>query len=263
MNAGMPVLFVGHGSPQYAIQDNQWSRGFRGLAALVPRPRAILMVSSHWYTDGTFITGNERPPTIHDFYGFPRELHEVQYPAPGDVELALRVRDLIGENRAELSDDWGFDHGTWMVLRWMYPKAGVPVIQLSIDRNLTVPEHFELAKSLAPLREDDVLIMGSGNVTHNLRDLMTRMQTDDSSTPDWAKNFDERLKEILVTRDTKALLELWPTSDDARRSHPTPDHFLPIVYTYAVTDARDAVTFPVEGFDQSISMRAMLFQQES
>jgi len=255
----MPVLFVGHGSPLYAIQDNEWTRGFRSLSELVPRPRAILMVSAHWFTDGTFITGNERPETIHDFYGFPRELYEVQYPAPGVVELALRVRKLIGEDRAELNDEWGFDHGTWSVLRWMYPKADVPVVQLSIDRNLGVPEQFALAQSLAPLREDQVLIVGSGNVTHNLRDLMMRMQAGDFSTPGWASRFDERLKEILLGRDTEALLELWPGSDDARLAHPTPDHFLPVVYSYAVTGADDSVRFPIEGFDRSFSMRAILF----
>ena len=260
MSGRMPVLFAGHGSPLYAIQDNVWSRGFRGLADLVPKPRAIVMVSAHWFTEGTFITGHEKPPTIHDFGGFPRELYEVQYPAPGDVELALRVRELVGEDRAELSHEWGFDHGAWSVLRWMYPKADVPVVQLSIDRNLSVPKHFELARSLASLREEDVLIMGSGNVTHNLRDLMMRSQTGDTSIPDWAKNFDEQLKEILITRETKALLELWPASSDARRSHPTPDHFLPIVYTYAVTDAQDTVRFPVQGFDQSASMRAIMYQ---
>jgi 4,5-DOPA dioxygenase extradiol len=175
------------------------------------------------------------------------------------VELAVRVRELIGQNRAELNDEWGFDHGTWSVLRWMYPKADVPVIQLSIDRNLSIPGHFDLAQSIAHLREDKVLIMGSGNATHNLRDLMLRMQSGDASTPDWARNFDGRLKHILLSRDTKALLDLWPGFEDARRSHPTPDHFLPIVYTYAATDARDAVRFPLEGFDRSVSMRAVLF----
>ena len=182
----MPVLFVGHGSPLYAIEDNQWSRGFRSLTQLVPRPRAVVMVSAHWYTDGTLITGNKRPQTIHDFWGFPPELHEVQYPAPGDPDLAFRLRDLIGQGRAELNNQWGLDHGAWSVLRWMYPKADVPVIQLSIDRNLAVPEHFELAKSLRPLRDEMVLIMGSGNVTHNLRDLMFRMQTGDTAVPEWA-----------------------------------------------------------------------------
>jgi 4,5-DOPA dioxygenase extradiol len=260
MSARMPVLFVGHGSPLYAIQDNQWSRAFRGLTELVPRPSVIVMVSAHWYTDATLVTSNERPPTIHDFYGFPRELHEVEYHAPGDPKLARRVRDLIGEGRAELSAEWGLDHGAWSVLRWMYPRADVPVVQLSVDQNLTVAEHLELAQSLAPLREENVFIMGSGNVTHNLRDLMMRMQMGDMVVPDWARRFDERLKELLLTRDTQELVKLWPTSDDARRSHPTPDHFLPIIYAYAATDSQDETLFPIEGFDQSASMRAILFK---
>jgi 4,5-DOPA dioxygenase extradiol len=258
MSERMPVLFVGHGSPLYAIQDNEWSRGFRALAELVPRPRAVLMVSAHWYTNKTLVTGNDRPPTIHDFYGFPQELQEVQYPASGDVKLANEVRDLMG-GRAELNKEWGLDHGTWSVLRRMYPKADVPVIQLSIDGDLKVSEHLELAKSLRPLRDEGVLIIGSGNVTHNLRDLMLQMQRDDSSVPDWARNFDERLKETVVSRDTQALVNLWPASEDARRAHPTPDHFLPIIYAYAVTDAQDEVRFPIEGFDRSFSMRAFLW----
>ena len=259
MTSRMPILFVGHGSPLYAIQDNEWSRGFAGLAKLVPRPSAVLMISAHWYTSGTYVSDNDQPPTIHDFYGFPRELNEVQYPAPGDPSLARRVRTLIGENRAELSSEWGLDHGAWSVLRRMYSKADVPVVQLSIDRNLTPSGHFEIARSLPPLRDDGVLIMGSGNVTHNLRDLMMRTQTGDTRVPDWARNFDERLKHLLITRDTKALLELWPGWEDARRSNPTPDHFLPVVYAYAASDSRDAVTFPIEGFDHSASMRAILF----
>ena len=258
----MPVLFVGHGSPLYAIQTNEWSRGFRGLTELVPQPRAILMVSAHWYTDRTLVTGNDRPPTIHDFYGYPRELNEVQYPASGDPALARHVRDLLGEGKAELDSHWGLDHGTWSVLRRMYPKAEVPVIQLSINRNLTVAQHFELSQSLAPLRDDHVLIVGSGNVTHNLRDLMMRMQTGDTTVPDWARHFDDRLKQILLDRDTQALLEFWPISDDARRAHPSPDHFLPIVYAYAATDADDTVKFPIVGFDRSVSMRAILFTSE-
>jgi 4,5-DOPA dioxygenase extradiol len=256
----MPALFVGHGSPLHAIEDNEWSFGFRGLAAFVPRPRAIVVVSAHWYTDGTYVTSNDRPPTIHDFYGFPEELHAVEYPAPGDPELALWVRDLIGDGLADLSDQWGLDHGAWSVLRRMYPDADLPVVQVSIDRNLTVPQHFELAKSLAPLRDEDVLVLGSGNVTHNLRDLMMRMNEGDRTVPGWARTFDERLKEILISRDTQALLDLWPGSDDAREAHPTPDHFLPVVYLYAITDLRDTVSFPIEGFDHSASMRTILFE---
>jgi 4,5-DOPA dioxygenase extradiol len=256
----MPVLFVGHGSPLYAIQDNEWSRGFQALSDLVPRPRAVLMVSAHWYTKGTFVTGNDRPPTIHDFYGFPQELNEVQYPAPGDPDLARRVCDLIGADRVRLSNEWGLDHGAWSVLRRMYPAADLPVVQLSIDGNLSAAQHFELAKPLTTLRDEGVLVMGSGNVTHNLRDLMFRMQTGDTTVPDWARSFDERLTGMLLNRDTKALLQFWPTSPEARQSHPTPDHFLPIIYAYAVSDPSDEVEFPIQGFDHSASMRAILFR---
>jgi 4,5-DOPA dioxygenase extradiol len=188
-------------------------------------------------------------------------LHEIQYPAPGDPQLARQVRDLIGEGRAELNDEWGLDHGAWSVLRWMYPRADVPVIQLSINQDLSVSQHLELAQSLAPLRDESVLVIGSGNVTHNLRDLMMRMQSGDPRIPDWARRFDERLKELLLTRNTEGLVELWPASDDARRSHPTPDHFLPIVYAYAVTGSLDEVRFPIEGFDHSASMRAITWSQ--
>jgi 4,5-DOPA dioxygenase extradiol len=263
MSPRMPVLFVGHGSPVYAIEDNHWSRGFRALPSLIRKPSAILTISAHWFTDGTLITGNEKPITIHDFFGFPRELNEVQYSAPGNLDLGLRIKGLIGEDVAEITEEWGLDHGTWSVLRWMYPKADVPVVQLSINRNLSMLQHFELAKSLAPLRDEDVLIIGSGNITHNLRDIMVRMQTGDLSIPNWAAKFDRKLKDILEARDTQALLELWPNSDDARRAHPTPDHFLPIIYTYATTDSRDVVRFPIEGFDRSSSMRAIMYDHKT
>jgi len=253
----MPVLFVGHGSPLYAIQDNEWSRAFRSLSGLVPRPRAILMVSAHWFTRGTLITGNTNPETIHDFYGFPRELYEVRYPAPGNVDLARKVRHLIGENRSDLRTDWGLDHGAWSVLRWMYPNADIPVIQLSINGNLTMPEHFDLAKTLAVLRDDGVLIMGSGNVTHNLRDLMYS----GDSAPAWAVRFDKAVKESVESHDDKRLLDLWPGSEDARLAHPTPEHFLPIIYTVAVAESSDTVSFPIEGFDGSFSMRSILWAE--
>ena len=259
MATRMPVLFVGHGSPLYAIQDNEWSRGFRSLSGLIPRPRAILAVSAHWCTPGTFITGNSNPETIHDFHGFPRELHEVQYPAPGDPELARRVQSLIGPEWAELRSDWGFDHGTWSVLRWMYPEADVPVIQLSINHTFTMSDHFDLARLLAPLRRDGVLIFGTGNVTHNLRDLMQRMQREDFSTPEWALQFDNAVEQAATTRDRKTLLELWPNAPGARQAHPSPDHFFPILYTAAVADPAEPVRFPIEGFDRSVSMRSILW----
>jgi len=252
----MPVIFAGHGSPMNALEDNRWSRGFASLADLTPRPEAILAVSAHWYVDGTWLMANAEPRTIHDFWRFPEALHGINYPAPGKPDLARRVRQLLGEERAALNSDWGFDHGTWSVLRWMYPEADTPVVQLSIDRRLDPRRHFELARSLAELRSEGVLILGSGNIVHNLRDAFGRMRTGSTETPDWARRYDETVKEILTQRDTEALLSLWPDTEEGRRAHPTPDHWLPLIYAYGATDDRDRARFPTEGFDWgSLSMR--------
>jgi 4,5-DOPA dioxygenase extradiol len=256
----MPVLFVGHGSPMNVIEDNRWSRGFHALRSLVPRPSAILAVSAHWFVNGTYLTGSASPKTIHDFSGFPRPLYEIEYPAPGNVDLARRVRGMLGEERAELSTEWGYDHGTWSVLKWMFPEADIPVIQLSIDRRLEVRHHYELGRSLAELREDGVLILGSGNAVHNLRDALRRMQAGSTETPDWANRFDETVKQAVMQHDTTRLLTLWPETNDGRMSHPTPDHWLPLIYAYGAIDEGDGVRFPTEGFDLgSISMRNIVF----
>lgn len=256
----MPVLFVGHGSPMNVIEDNRWSQGFAALRQLVPKPTAIVAVSAHWFVDGTYLTDNTRPKTIHDFSGFPPALYEIDYPAPGQVDLARRVRGMLGEERAALSTEWGLDHGTWSVLRWMFPEADIPVVQLSINRRLDVASHHEIGRSLADLRDDGVLILGSGNVVHNLRDAFRRMQTRSVETPDWADRFDETVARVVTQHDTKGLLSLWPESDDGRLSHPSPDHWLPLIYAQAATDDRDRVRFPTQGFDWgSISMRNIVF----
>ena len=200
----MPVLFVGHGSPMNVIESNRWSRGFAALRELVPRPRAVLAVSAHWYVDGTYLTGNAQPRTIHDFAGFPDELYAIDYPAPGDARLAEQVRALLGEARAALTDNWGLDHGSWSVLRWMFPDADIPVVQLSIDRRLEPRQHLELGQSLAILRESGVLILGSGNVNHNLGDAIRRRATGDEAMPDWARRHDNRVAQIVAARDTAA-----------------------------------------------------------
>jgi len=260
MGERMPVLFVGHGSPMNVVEDNRWSRGFAALREFVPKPRAIVAVSAHWFVDGTYLTGNASPETIHDFSGFPEALYEIEYPAPGDVGLARRVRELLGEERAELKTDWGLDHGTWSVLRWMFPEAEIPVIQLSIDRRLDVPRHHELGRSLAELRDEGVLILGSGNAVHNLRDAFRRMEMGSTETPEWARRFDEAVGRIVTEHDTPSLLSLWPDTEDGRTAHPTPDHWLPLIYAQAATDERDRVRFPMEGFDWgSISMRSVVF----
>jgi 4,5-DOPA dioxygenase extradiol len=254
----MPVLFVGHGSPMNAIEDNAWSRGFRSLAALVPGPKAILSVSAHWFVAGTFLTGDERPKTIHDFGGFPRELYQVQYPAPGDVALAQRVASLVGP-RASLSTDWGLDHGTWSVLVHLRPAADIPVVQLSIDGRLPPAAHLELGRALAPLRDEGVLIFGSGNVTHNLRHAFTSHQRGDTTTPAWAASFDADVARAAEQHDGPALARLAGT-DAGRLSHPTPDHYYPLLYAAGAVQAGDPVRFPISGFDMgSLSMRSILF----
>lgn len=256
----MPALFVGHGSPMNAIEDNLWSRGFRALAGLVPRPKAILSISAHWYVDATQVTSDTKPETIHDFGGFPSALFEVVYPAPGSPSLAERVRSLLGEDRVLASDRWGLDHGIWSVLLHMFPDADVPVVQLSMDHRLTPRQHCELARPLASLRDEGVLVLGSGNVTHNLGFAFQQRMRNDDSTPDWALRFDEEVKLACQDHDDAGLAERLPASPDGRKSHPTLDHYLPLVYVTAVAAADDPVRFPIEGFDWgSLSMRSVLF----
>ncbi|MBS1109202.1 MAG: Extradiol ring-cleavage dioxygenase class protein subunit [Anaeromyxobacteraceae bacterium] len=256
--ARMPVLFVGHGSPMNAIEDNAWSRGFRGLAKLLPRPGSILAISAHWYVAGTFATANERPETIHDFGGFPDELYRIQYPAPGSLDLARRAVALVGEERAALRTDWGLDHGTWSVLMHAWPGADIPVVQLSIDGRLPPAEHLAIGRRLAPLREEGVLVMGSGNVTHNLRHAFSAWGNGDRSTPDWASRFDEGIASALAGHDAEHLTRAME-SDAGRLAHPTPDHYLPLLYVAGASDAKDPVRFPISGFDLgSLSMRSVI-----
>ena len=239
----MPVLFVGHGSPMNAIDDNDWSRGFQKLAKLLPIPQAILSISAHWYVPGTFLTGDEHPRTIHDFGGFPRELYEQQYPAPGSVELAKRVSKLVGKG-ASLRTDWGLDHGTWTVLKYLRPEADVPVVQLSIDGRLRAAGHLAIGEALAPLREEGVLSWQRG----------------EKQTPPWAAVFDSEVAKAAAQHDGPALARL-AESDAGRLSHPSPDHYYPLLYAAGAADSRDAVKFPVSGFDMSsLSMRSVLYE---
>jgi 4,5-DOPA dioxygenase extradiol len=256
----MPVLFVGHGSPMNALSESRFSRGFTATAAQIPLPRAILAVSAHWFVPDTWFTGDDRPKTIHDFYGFPEELYRIQYPAQGEPELARRAADLVGLEASTLRLDWGLDHGAWSVLKWMYPDADIPVVQMSIDTDLDAREHLALARRLAPLRDEGVLIFASGNVTHNLGDALRRMSVGDDSAPDWSQRFDAVVAAALEARDGETLLGLWPGTDLGRQAHPTPDHWLPLIYAFGASDDRDSVRFPVEGFDLGLSMRAALFQ---
>jgi 4,5-DOPA dioxygenase extradiol len=256
----MPVLFVGHGSPMNAIEDTPWSQGFRAMAGLVPaNVKAVLCVSAHWFVAGTFTTGNEQPKTIHDFGGFPDELFAMQYPARGDVTLARRVVELLGPARASVRLDWGLDHGTWTVLHHMRPAADLPVVQLSIDGRMPPAGHLELGRALAPLRDEGVLILGSGNITHNLRYAIMHYQSGDVSLPDWAASFDRDVAHALEQHDGKFLADT-VRSDAGRMSHPTLDHYLPLLYAAGAAAPDDKVSFPATGFDLgSLSMRSVLF----
>ena len=241
-----------------AIEDNVWSRGFRDLGSRLRRPSALLAISAHWYIRGTAVTANEAPPTIHDFGGFPEPLYEMQYPAQGDPALARRVVDLLGAGVASPSLEWGLDHGTWSVLHHMWPKADVPVVQLSIDVGVGATRHVEIGRSLAPLRDEGVLILSSGNIVHNLGDAMGRLRSGELDTPAWAAEFDAAVARALEQHDPGALARLIE-APEGRKAHPTPEHYLPLLYA-AGAAGDDPVSFPVTGFDlASLSMRAVTF----
>ncbi len=254
------MVFVGHGSPVNAFADNAWSRGFAAIGAGLPRPRAVLAISAHWYVRGTLLTSAARPETIHDFNGFPRYMYEIAYPAPGDPELAREAARLLADLGAEATERRGIDHGVWAVLLRMYPAADVPVVQLSVDRRLPPAEAIGAGRALASLRDEGVLILASGNVTHNLGDALRRGALDDTETPPWARRFDEAAARALEARDDGALAALWPGTDDGLASHPTPEHWAPLLYAYGAADEADRVSFPVTGFDfGSLSMRCAIF----
>jgi 4,5-DOPA dioxygenase extradiol len=254
----MPVLFVGHGNPMNALEHNRYSEAWRALAASLPRPRAILSVSAHWYTPGVRVTAEERPRTIHDFGGFPRKLFEVSYPAPGSPELARRIRDLLTPAEVALDERWGLDHGTWSVLVHVFPQAEVPVVQLGIDETLSAQEHFALARRLRPLREEGVLVLGSGDVVHNLHTYAWGRHP--LEPYDWAVRFESRIRQALEARDFGAVVAYEQMGRDAALAAPTPDHFLPLLYVTAQADPDEPITYPVEGFDGgSVSMLAIRF----
>jgi len=254
MTAAMPAIFFGHGNPMNAITENPYARKWNAIGRGMPRPKAVLAISAHWYVEYTGVTASESPRTIHDFGGFPRELFEVRYPAPGDPALARRIRDLIEPaTPVALDDSWGFDHGTWSVLCHVFPEADVPVVQLSIDETKPPRFHYDLAKRLAPLREEGVLILGSGNIVHNLHAYAWGRHP--AGAFDWAARFDARVRELVLAGDDMPLVEYEALGRDALLSAPTPDHYLPLVYVLGVRRPEDTVTFPVEGIDGgSISM---------
>ncbi len=250
----MPVLFVGHGSPTNAIEDNEFSRAWADAAREIPGPRAIVCISAHWETDGTRVTAMEQPRTIHDFYGFPRELYEKQYPAPGYPALARLMQESIIGTRIQPDLDRGLDHGTWSVLSRMFPEADIPVIQLSLDRTWGPAFHYGLGKELKALRNKGILLVGSGNMVHNLR-LMVWEET----AYDWAVEFDETLKRLILAGDHDAIVNYQQLGRAAHLAVPTNEHFLPLLYVLAMQDEGDGIRFFADKVTLgSMSMRSMI-----
>jgi 4,5-DOPA dioxygenase extradiol len=252
----LPALFVGHGNPMNAMSSNPWTDAWRSLGERIGKPRAILAISAHWYAPGTAVTANQAPRTIHDFGGFPEELYRVQYPAPGDPELARGVQAMLAPLPVEMDANWGLDHGTWSVLRHMYPDSDVPVVQLRIDESQPAAFHHEIGRQLAALRSEDVLVFGSGNLVHNLH---TYSWGRHQPAPfEWAVRFEARAREWMLGGDHAPLIEYEAVGRDALLSIPTPEHYLPLLYVLGARESHETVSFPVEGVDGgSISMLAV------
>jgi 4,5-DOPA dioxygenase extradiol len=249
----MPALFFGHGNPMNALAQNDWTAAWKSIGTALPEPRAILCVSAHWYMPGTAVTAMSQPRTIHDFGGFPRALFEVQYPAPGSLALAERVRELLAPTDVALDQEWGLDHGCWSVLVHVYPRAHIPIVQLSIDETKSAQWHFDMARRLAPLRDEGVLILGSGNLVHNLHAYGWGKRA--LAPYDWAVRFETLATQTMRAADFTPLIEYEALGRDAMLSAPTPDHYLPLLYVLAQHQPSEAVSFPVHGFDGgSISM---------
>jgi 4,5-DOPA dioxygenase extradiol len=251
-----PSIFFGHGNPMNAIATNAYTEAWRAIGRSMPRPKAILCVSAHWYAQGAAVTVSMAPRTIHDFGGFPPELYEVEYPAPGDPVLAHRVRELLAPVPVSLDSQWGLDHGAWSVLCHVFPGADVPIVQLRIDRTQPPGFHYEMGRRLAPLREEGVLIAGSGNLVHNLREY--DWEGRGGGPYDWAMRFQAQARELILAGDHAALVQYEGLGSDAMRSIPTPEHYLPLLYVLGAQRHGEDVAFPVEGVDGgSISMLAV------
>lgn len=249
----MPAVFFGHGSPLNALEQNVYTRAWQSISKTLGRPSAVVAVSAHWYLPGTRVTAMEQPRTIHDFGGFPRELYEVSYPAPGEPALARRLAQLLQPLQVQLDQEWGLDHGTWSVLKHVFPAADVPVIQLSIDATQAPAFHHEVGQRLAPLRDEGVVVIGSGNVVHNLRTYAWRRRVIEPY--DWAVRFDAVVRQALVSGDERTLIEYQELGEDARLSVPSPEHYLPLLYVLGLRSAGEPVAFPTQGIEGgSISM---------
>lgn len=254
-----PLLFLGHGSPMNAIEENPFVEGFRQVANLFQKPKAIICISAHWYTKGSFVTHDEHPRTIHDFYGFPPPLYEVRYPAMGNPVLATQVKALLRPTEVNLDTSWGLDHGCWSVLKHLYPDASVPVIQLSLDRTKPAAEHYTMAKRLAHLREEGILLVGSGNLVHNLRLVDFNQLNNPGAAYPWAAEASAYIKQCLKERDFNSLINTHQQPAFMQLAVPTPDHYLPLMYLLGLWEDDEKLTlFNDELVGGSISMTSLL-----
>ncbi len=254
----MPVLFIGHGSPMNAIEENEFVAGFRKVGSEIIKPKAILCISAHWETNGTYVTAMESPRTIHDFGGFPEKLYEVQYPAPGSPELAKETKSIITKTQVGLDDKWGLDHGAWSVIKHIYPEADIPVIQMSLDYSNSAQYHYELAKDLASLRNKGVLILGSGNMVHNLRMVAWDKLNADEYGYDWAIEASEMMKKLIICGDHHQLINYSSLGSSFNLAIPTPEHYLPLLYILALKEENEGVSlFNDKAVGGSITMTSL------
>jgi 4,5-DOPA dioxygenase extradiol len=237
--ASMPLLFLGHGNPMNAITENEFTRGWQHVGKSLPKPNAVLCISAHWETNGTSVTAMEKPKTIHDFGGFPKELYEVQYPAPGSPELAEETKHAVTRTSVELDHKWGLDHGCWSVIKHLFPKADVPIVQMSLDGGKPAQWHYDLAKELATLRKKGVLIVGSGNVVHNLR----MADWDEPGGFDWAMDANERIKKLIANGEHQPLINYHSMGKEMQLAVPTPEHFLPLLYVLGLKEENESISF--------------------
>lgn len=238
----MPLLFVGHGSPMNAIEENEFSSGWKDVAKYIEKPSAILCISAHWETRGTLITAMEEPRTIHDFGGFPEELYRIQYPAPGNPRLAKEIQGILPADEAQLDEKWGLDHGCWSVVKHMYPKADIPVLQMSLDYYADPQRHFEIASGLRNLRQKGVLIIGSGNIVHNLG-MVAWNRLNDTFGFDWALEASEKIKKFILSGDYDQLINYQAHGRAFDLAVPTPEHYLPLLYIIALQDRNEKIAF--------------------
>ena len=253
-----PALFIGHGSPENAILDNSFTRFLKNFGENISKPKAIVSISAHWLTKGTFVTAMERPKIIYDFYGFPDELYNIKYDVNGSPKLAEQIIDVVNNIKVSKDNSWGIDHGSWTVLKHLFPLADIPCVQLSIDYNMPPEYHYNIGKEIAKLRKNNIMILGSGNIVHNLS--MINFESIDAKPYDWAVKFDDYVKRMILNKNHDALIEYKKMGKDSQLAVPTPDHYYPLLYVLGAMIQNDKISFPFEGFhNSSLSMRAVKF----